>query len=119
MALNDRFTQSVDGLAASSDFTITATGTDTGVVELTEIAGTGDCNVFLEVDEGQDGTFNVSIQIGSPSNATYETAGDWRIQAPEHWVGNDGTTNETRIRVNNVSGGAIDATAIGFEVGTQ
>lgn len=119
MALNDRYTATADALADGSDFVITASGTDTGVVELTEIAGTGDCDVFLEVDDGQDGTFNISIQIGSPSNATYETSGNWRIQAPEHWVGNDGTTNETRIRVNNISGGAIDATAIGFEVGTQ
>lgn len=117
--INDRFTDSEDGLADSGDFTITATGTDTGVVQLTEIAGTGDANVFLEVDEGQDGTFNVSIQIGSPTNDIYDTSGNWRVQEPKHWVGNDGTTNETRIRVNNTSGGTIDVAAIGFEVGTQ
>lgn len=118
MALNDRFTQSSDGLANGSDFNITATGTGTGVVELNEIAGTGDCDVFLEVDEGQTGTFNVSVQIGSSTDAEYETAGNWRIQEPKHWVGNDGTSDETRIRVNNTSGGGIDVAAIGYEVGT-
>lgn len=118
MAINDRYTASNDGLANGSDFNVTASGTGTGVVELQELAGTGDCDVFLEIDQGQTGTFEVSVKIGSATDDVYDTSGNWRIQEPAHWIGNDGSNNEVRIRVNNTSGGTIDVAAIGYEAGT-
>jgi len=119
MGVNDRFTTSQDGLADTNDFNIDGSSSGTNVAEIKELAATGDCDVYLEVDEGQDGTFNVSIKIGSPTSDEYPTSGNWRIQDPEHVVGTDGTTNETRIRVNNTSGGAIDVAAVGYESGTN
>lgn len=112
MAINDRYTDSESGLADNGDFIINASGTDTGVVQITELGGTGDADVYREVDEGQTGTFEVSVLVDSPEN-------EWHSQDNNLWIGDDGTGNEVRIRVTNTSGANQEYYAVGFEAGTQ
>lgn len=120
MSVYDRFTDSASDLASGNDFLVTASGTDTGVVEITELGGTGDAEVYREIDEGQTGTFEISNQIAGPAFAEpNQTTGEWHSQTNRLWIGNDGTNTESRIKITNVSDTEQNYFAVGFEAGTE
>lgn len=117
MALNDRYTEAADGVADTGDLIVDASGTGTGVVRILELGGTGDAEVYREIDIGQTGTFEVSDKIADPADNTNPTSGQWHSQ--DNWlnIGNDGTDTEARLRIVNVSGASADYYAIGYETG--
>lgn len=106
MAINDSYTNEADGLADTNSLTVDGSGAGTSAVNITELGATGACEVYREVDSAGDGTWAVSVQIES-------TSAGWHSQ------GNDllaSQSQNTRLRVKNVSGGAIDAYVSGYEV---
>lgn len=112
MTVNDRYTESGSGTAGGGELIIDASGTDTGVVQITELGGTGDAEVYREIDEGQTGTFEVSSVIDTRT-------GEWHNPDNALLIGNDGTSNELRLRIVNTTASSYDYYAVGFEAGTQ
>lgn len=106
MAVNDAFTKSTDGVADAGELIVDGSGAGTGSVQITELGGTGACEVYREVDSAGDGSWAVSIQMDS-------TTGTWHSQLNELLCSQ---SQDTRLRLVNVSGGAIDLYATGYEV---
>ncbi len=106
MAVNDTIVQSTDGLADGGDFIIDGSGLGTGAGNITELSGTGGCDVYREIDPGGDGTYEISIIIDQPSGQWHSQGNQLRVSA----------ASNARIRINNTSGGAADFYATGYEV---
>ena len=90
-------------LADSDELIIDGTNSETGAIDVTELAGTGGANVFREVD---DGTTTVSTLIEQPTD-------DWHSQKNILVVSQ---AENTSIRIVNTSGGDADYLATGYEV---
>jgi len=106
MAVNDSYTKSTDGLADTNDLIIDGSAAGTGAINITEVGGTGDCEVYREVDSANDGTWAVSVKMDSPTNTWHSQENDLLASQSQN----------TRLRIKNVSGGAIDVFAAGYEV---
>jgi hypothetical protein len=106
MGRNDSNVQSATGVADGSDFIVDGSGSGTGAVEIGELGGTGGADIYREVDPDGDGTFEVSVLIDQVST-------NWHTQINGLVVS---SSENTRIRVNNTSGGAADFYAVGMEV---
>lgn len=106
MTVNDSFSTATDGLADGGDLIIDGSGAETGAVNITELAGSGACDIYREVDSAGDGSWAVSNLIDSKS-------GDWHSQ------GNNlrcSQSQASRLRISNTSGGTIDVQVAGYEV---
>jgi len=106
MAVNDSYIKATDGLADGGDLIIDGSGAGTGAVNITELAATGDCSIKREVDTAGDGSWAVTVSIEDKTNT-------WHSQ------GNDllcSQAQDTRLRINNTSGGTVDVFASGYEV---
>ena len=106
MAVNDSYSNSADGLADTGTLIVDGSAAGTGAVEITELGGTGACEVYRETDPNADGTFEVSVLIDSPS-------GTWHSQLNQLLASQ---TQDIRLKITNVSGGTIDVFASGYEV---
>lgn len=106
MAVNDRNVQTATGVADGSDFIIDGSGSGTGAVEIGELGGTGGADIYREVDPDGDSTFEVSVRIDQVSNNWHSQINGLVVSAGAN----------TRIRVNNTSGGSADFYAVGMEV---
>lgn len=90
-------------LGDSDELIIDGTDSSTGAIDVTELAGTGDANVYREVD---DGSIIVSTLIEQPTD-------DWHSQKNILVVSQ---AENTSIRIVNTSGGNADYLATGYEV---
>jgi len=106
MARQDPITVSGTGIADGSDLIIDGSSASTGAIDVFEIFGSAACDVFREVDTDEDGTFEVSVVIETPTN-------NWHSQDNRLTVSQ---SQNSRIRISNTSGGTADYTAQGFEV---
>lgn len=106
MAVNDSFADANDGLADATDWVIDGSSSGTGAVNITELAGGGDAQIYREQDPDGDGTWEIRTQIDTPS-------GTWHSQGNDLLV--SGAAN-VRLVVRNVSGGAADFQVAGYEV---
>jgi len=106
MARQDPITVSGTGIADGSDLIIDGSSASTGAIDVFEIFGSAACDVFREVDTDEDGTFEVSVVIETPTNNFHSQ--DNRLTVSQ--------SQNSRIRITNTSGGAADYTAQGFEV---
>jgi hypothetical protein len=106
MAVNDSFADANTGLADATDWIIDGSSSGTGAVTITELQGGGDAEVYREFDPDGDGTFQVRLQVDAP-------IGSWHSQGNDLLVS---TAQSVRLVVRNVSGGAADFSAVGFEV---
>lgn len=106
MAVNDAFEKASDGLADGGDLIVDGSGSDTGSVQITELGATGECDIYRENDVNDDGTWASSVKIDNQ-------AGNWHSQDNVLLASQ---AQNSRIRINNVSGGAVDAFMAGFEV---
>jgi len=106
MAVNDAFVASADGLAAGGTLVIDGSGSGTGAVLITELAGAAAADVRRETDPDGDGTFEVSTTVDS-------------IGSGFHSQGNELTVSQSqnsRLVIENTSSGAADYAAVGYEV---
>lgn len=106
MALNDTYEQEATGVASGGDFLVEGSAAATGAAEVFELGGGAAADVYREIDVDGDGTYEVSILIES-------LTGSWHSQKNQLVVS---AGKNTRIRVNNTSGGAADYYAVGMEV---
>jgi len=106
MADGDPFVASSTGVADGNDFIIDGSSSSTGAIDLTELGGTGGCDVYREIDTATDGTWATSVNIE-------QTSGTWHSQKNVLTVSQSGNT---RIRINNTSGNAADFYVAGYEV---
>jgi hypothetical protein len=106
MADGDPFAKSSTGVADGNDFIIDGSSSSTGAIDLTELGGTGDCDVYREVDTATDGTWATSVLIEQPS-------GTWHSQKDVLTISQNANV---RLRVNNTSGNPQDFYAAGYEV---
>ena len=90
-------------LGDSDELIIDGTDSSTGAIDVTELAGTGDANVYREVD---DGSIIVSTLIEQPTD-------DWHSQKNILVVSQ---AENTSIRIVNTSGGNADYLVTGYEV---
>jgi len=106
MAVNDSFASSTDGLADTNTLTLDGSGAGTNAANITELGGTGDCEIYRDMDPAGDSSWAVTVQIDSVS-------GEWHSQ------GNDLLISQSqgiRLRIKNVNSSSIDVYAGGFEV---
>lgn len=106
MAVNDAYAKATDALADQSELIIDGSGSGTGAINITELAGTGTTVVYREVDTANNGTWAVSSQIDNP-------AGTWHSQKNDLLVSQ---SQNVRIRLKNDSGSTIDIAVFGYEV---
>lgn len=106
MAVNDSFADANAGLADATDWIIDGSGSGTGAVNITELQGGGDAEVYREYDPDGDGTFEVRLQVDAPT-------GPWHSQGNDLLVS---TSQNVRLVIRNVSGGTADYSVVGFEV---
>ena len=106
MAVNDSYADASTGIADTGTFTVDGSGSGTGAVLITELGGTGDFNVFRDVDTTDDGTYDATTQIES-------TTGEWHSQANDLICSQ---SQNVRLRIKNVSGGSITVFVSGYEV---
>ena len=102
MAEGDPFKAQAN-LGDSDELIIDGTDSSTGAIDVTELAGTGDANVYREVD---DGSIIVSTLIEQPTD-------DWHSQKNILVVSQ---AENTSIRIVNTSGGNADYLVTGYEV---
>ena len=102
MAEGDPFKAQAN-LGDSDELIIDGTDSSTGAIDVTELAGTGDANVYREVD---DGSIVVSTLIEQPTD-------DWHSQKNILVVSQ---AENTSIRIVNTSGGNADYLVTGYEV---
>lgn len=107
MAINDTVVVENDAVASGGDLIIDGSTTGTGAVQITELGGGVSADVYREIDVDGDGTFEVSIGIATGLSA------DWHAQINELRCS---STSNTRIRINNTSGGSGALFAVGYEV---
>lgn len=120
MAVYDSVFVANDGVADQGTLLVDASGTVTGVAEITELGGTGDAEMYNEIDVGQTGTFEIEHQIAGPNDTNNPTTGDWHSQFNRLWVGSDPDEGvDVRLKIVNVSGGTADYYAKGFEAGVD
>lgn len=113
MAINDSFVAAESGIANGGSLTVEGVDSGTGAVEITELGGTGDAEVYKEVDTNADGSYDVSILIADPNDPDVPTSGIWHTQDNNLTIS---ASNNMRLRVANISGGSVDFFATGFEV---
>jgi hypothetical protein len=106
MAINDAFADANTGLADATDWIIDGSSSGTGAVNITELGGTADANIFREQDPGGDGTWEYRSQIDS-------VAGSWHSQGNNLLVS---TNKNVRLVVRNTSGSSADFAVAGYEV---
>jgi len=106
MADGDPFVKSITGVSDANDFIIDGSSSSTGAIDLTELGGTGGCDVYREVDTAGDGTWATSVLIEQPSGA-------WHSQKDVLTISQSANV---RLRVNNTSGSIQDFYAAGYEV---
>jgi len=106
MAVNDSLATASQGVADGSDFTVDGSSTGTGAAQIVEMGGTAAGDVYREVDIDGDGTYEVSVKVGSFSGSWHSQDNTFRVSQSQN----------SRIRVNNTSGGGADYFAAGFEV---
>lgn len=106
MTVNDAFAAANTGLADATDWIIDGSGSGTGAVNITELSGGGDAEVYREYDPNGDGTFQVRLQIEAAS-------GQWHSQGNDLLVS---TAANVRLVVRNISGSAADYAVAGYEV---
>ena len=106
MGVNDSFADANSGLASSTDWIIDGSSSSTGAVNVTELQGGADAEIYREYDPDGDGTFEVRLLLDSP-------AGSWHSQGNDLLIS---TGQNVRLVVRNVSGGASDYAAVGYEV---
>lgn len=107
MALNDAYIQTATAVADAGDFIIDPTAAGTGAAEVFELGGDAAAEIYREVDPDDDGTYEVSVLIDTLD------PGPWHTQDNEFVVS---SSENTRIRVNNISGGSGNYFAAGMEV---
>ena len=105
MAIGDTYYKSSTGIADNGDLIIDGSGAGTGAAEITELGGTGACDIYREVDTAGDGSWATSVLIGQLSN-------NWHSQVNELFCSD---AANVRLRINNTSGGTINAFAGGVE----
>lgn len=106
MTVNDAYANSNEQLADATDWVIDGSDSETGAVNITEMGGGSDANIFREHDTTGDGTFNIRVQIDT-------TSGTWHSQGNDLLVA--GSQN-VRLVIRNVSGTAADFYVTGYEV---
>jgi len=106
MAVNDSFADANAGLADATDWVIDGSASGTGAVNITELQGGADAEIYREYDPDGDGTFQVRLQVDSAGGA-------WHAQQNDLLVS---TAQNIRLVVRNVSGETADYAAIGYEV---
>jgi len=106
MAVNDAFADANTGLADATDWIIDGSGSGTGAVNITELQGGGDAEVYREHDPDGDGTFQVRLRVDAP-------AGEWHSQGNDLLISTD---ENVRLVIRNISGGAADYAVAGYEV---
>ena len=106
MATGDTYYTSSTGIADTGDLIVDGTGAGTGAAEITELGGTGACDIYREVDTAGDGTWATSVLIG-------QVSANWHAQINELFCS---SAQSVRLRINNTSGGPIAAYAGGVEV---
>jgi len=106
MAVNDAFATSSTGVSDATDVVVDGNSSDTGAVQVTELMGSAAAEIYREHDPNGDGTFEYRTQIDS-------FTGTWHSQENELLVA---TNQDVRLVIRNVSGGAGDFAAVGYEV---
>ena len=106
MAVNDSFADANAGLADATDWIIDGSTSDTGAVNITELQGGADAEIYREFDPDGDGTFQIRLQLDAPTR-------EWHSQGNDLLV--SGSQN-ARLVVRNVSGGTADYAVAGYEV---
>lgn len=106
MAINSTYGNSADSLSDGNDLVLDASESETGAVNITELGGNGSCTIYKEFDPNDDGTWEVSTQIDSPTDTWHSQDNDLLISQSE----------KIRIRIVNNSGGTADVWAVGYEV---
>lgn len=113
MAINDSYTKAEAGVPDAASLIIDGTETETGAAEITELGGTGDAEVYREVDVNNDGDYDISVRIADPNDPDVPTADIWHSQDNNLTVSDK---NNLRLRIENISGVGADFYATGFEV---
>jgi hypothetical protein len=106
MAVNDSFADANTGLADATDWIIDGSSSGTGAVNVTELGGGADAEIYREYDPDDDGTFEIRLQVDAPT-------GSWHSQDNDLLIS---TSENARLVVRNVSGGAADYAVAGYEV---
>lgn len=106
MAVNDTFHETASDVADGGEFIIDASDSETGGVEVFELGGTNEAEVYRETDTDDDGNYDLSVLIDVAS-------GEWHSQKNQLVVSE---SERHRIRVVNVSGESSDYYATGMEV---
>lgn len=106
MAVNDVYHVADEAVAADGSLTAQGSDAETGAAEVFEIGGDVDVTVYRETDVDGDGTYEVSVLIDA-------------FSAPFHSQKNQivvSTSNNQRLRIENVSETAGSLYATGLEV---
>lgn len=106
MAVNDSFAKSVDGLADAGTLIIDASGSGTGAVNITEVAGTASADVDKEYDPDGDTTYEVTTLIESTTGGFHSQGNNLIVSQSEN----------TRLVITNTSGGTADFAVSGYEI---
>lgn len=106
MAVNDSFADANTGLADATDWVIDGSSTDTGALNVTELSGSADAEIYREQDPDGDGTWEYRTQIDAPTGTWHSQGNNLLISQSEN----------VRLVVRNVSGGTADFAATGYEV---
>jgi len=106
MAVNDAFIVEQQGVADGNSLTVEGGDAGTGAAEVWELGGSGDADIYREIDTNGDSTYDISFKIDTAT-------GTWHSQGNQLVVS---AGNNTRIRVENTSGGSADFYAVGMEV---
>lgn len=116
MAVNDTFVESDSGIADGGSLIVDGSTSGTGEVEITELGGTGDAEVYKEVDPDGDGTYEVSVLVADPNDPDVPTSGVWHSQDNNLTVS---SADNYRLVITNISGAEASYYAGGFEVGNN
>jgi len=106
MAVNDSVAVSTAGLADAGTLVIDGSSTGTGAAVITELAGTVSGDVRRETDPDGDGTFEVATTIQSLGSGFHSQGNDLLVSQAQN----------TRLVIENTSGGPGDFAAVGYEV---
>lgn len=105
MAINDAYA-TTETLASGAELIIDGSSAETGAIDITELGGNGDAEVYRDLDPAEDGTWPETVQIDSGT-------GQWHSQTNLLTVSE---AQPTRLRIVNTTGGSATYYAVGQEV---
>lgn len=106
MADGDPFTTSSTSVSDAGDVIVDGSGSSTGAIDITELGGTGDADIYREVDTAGDDTWATSVLIDQVTNQWHSQKNILVVSQAEN----------VRLRINNTSGSAQDYYISGYEV---